>query len=441
MIDLRPTSLVPLALLLLGCGNRGGGGHADPGRDAGPPPGPGGSASATVAARLVASAPSGSAAAVPAPSGSAVALEPAAPAALTATFTGVKTDKTCKAQTVEIASYQQRGEVSLGGHAEGVAATWRARLGGKPQDQVAFASFDTEGRPVARARGVGLTMQDVPPRVFASGTEWTVVWFDDKGLAFARPRVEPLPAPEIARVGAIGPEVAADVALAASPTGAVLATTPFGAGKAQLGVFLFAPTDNVATVKALGVTHHGKEPHRSAVAAGAGGVFVVWDDGGALVGSRFDAAGKENDALCTIAPASTEKRERLALAATSTGAMALWIEGTHVRTRALDAMGCPASPIWTAAEGRWASITALGDTPLMAWVGTDGHLLAARLQPSGAPSERGLDAGEGSSGVKDPPSVLAFGGGKVAFGWSEVMGPVVSTKRLLLRIVEASCVP
>jgi hypothetical protein len=268
-----------------------------------------------------------------------------------------------------------------------------------------------------------------------------VVWFDEKGLAFARPRTEQLPAPEIAHVGAIGPDVAPDVALAASPTGAVLATTPFGAGKAQLGVFLFAPEGNVATVKALGVTHHGMQPHRSAVAAGAGGIFVVWEDGGALVGSHFDAAGKENDAPCTVAPASTDKRERIGLAATSTGAMAVWTEGTHIRTRALDASGCPASPIWTAAEGRWATLASLGDTPLLAWVATDGRFLAARLQPSGAPPERGLDVAEGSVGVKDPPSALAFGGGKVAFGWSEVMGPVVSTKRLLMRVVDAACVP
>ena len=55
----------------------------------------------------------------------------------------------------------------------------------------------------------------------------------------------------------------------------------------------------------------------------------------------FDAAGKENDAPCTVAPAG-EKREGVALAATSTGAVTLWMEGSRVRTRALDASGCPA---------------------------------------------------------------------------------------------------
>jgi hypothetical protein len=159
------------------------------------------------------------------------------------------------------------------------------------------------------------------------------------------------------------------------------------------------------------------------------------------VAARFDAAGKESGAGCPIAPASGEKRERLAVATTASGAVALWMEDTKVRTRALDASGCPSSPLWTAAEGRWAGITSLGDAALVAWVGSDGRLLAARLQPNGAPPERGLDASEGTTGVKDPPSVVALGTGKVAFGYSEGMSAVVSTKRLALRIVEAGCIP
>jgi len=119
----------------------------------------------------------------------------------------------------------------------------------------------------------------------------------------------------------------------------------------------------------------------------------------------------------------------------------MWMEGNRVRTRALDASGCPASPIWTAAEGRWATLASLGDTAVMAWVGGDGRLLAARLQPTGAPPERGLDASEGTSGVKDPPALVAFGAGKVAFGWSEPMSAVIRTKRVAMRIVEASCIP
>jgi hypothetical protein len=383
---------------------------------------------------------SGSASTLPA-SSSGVPLDPPAPAPLTATFVGAKGDKGCKAQTAELATYQQRGEITLGGQAEGVAATWRVHIASKPQDQVAFASFDAEGRPAAKTRGVGMTSHDVPPRVFASGSKWTVVWGDEKGLAFTRPKVESVPQPDVSHVGAIGPEVVPDVALASSPLGAVLAAAPFGAGKAQLGLFLFAPADDVSSVRALGVTHHGKAPHRAAVAAGPGGTFLVWDEAGTLVSSHLDSAGKEREATCTVAPASPEKRERPALVATATGAVAMWMEGTRVRTRALDASGCPSSPIWTAAEGRWASLASLGDAALLAWVAADGRLLATRLQPNGAPSERGLDAAEGSTGVKDAPAVAAFGAGKVAFGWSEVMGPVIKTKRIQLRTLAVACIP
>ncbi len=434
----RPTLPIALALALLGCG------RGAPGDGATSAPRPRGSR-ASAAPASAAPAPAASSATLPAASVSAVPIDPASPPPLPATFVGAKTDKACKAQTVELGGYQQQGEVALGGHDGIVAAAWRVRLPHRPQLQVAFASFDREGTPVARARGVGTTLKDVPPRVFASGREWTVVWYDDKGLAYARPHVEKLPVPETAHLGAVGPEVAADIALASSASlgGAVLATAPFGAGKAQLGLFLFAPADNVSTVKALGVTHHGKAPHRPALAEGPGGTFVLWDEDGALVASRFDAAGKEGDAICTIAPADAkrEKREGIGVAAAGTGAVALWMEGSHVRTRALDAAGCPASPIWTVAEGRWASIAALDGGALAVWAAPDGRLLAARLQPDGSPPARGIDAAEGSSGIKDAPVVTAFGAGKVAFAWSEAQSAVEAGKRLMLRIVDGTCIP
>jgi hypothetical protein len=430
----RTSSFVALVALvaLPACGHGGGGGDH---------PGPGGSGSAV--------APLGSAvtsAAAPPASGSAVAPPAAVPAepppgvVPPSSFLGAKTEKACRAQTVELASYQTRGDIALAGHAESVAAAWRVRLAGKPQEQIAFGSYDKESHPLARARAVGLTIHEAAPRVFATGNEWVVVWFDDKGLTYARPKVEPLPPPEIGHLGAVGPEAAADVALAPWPEGGALAAAPFG-DKAHLGIFLVASGESGATaVKVLGVSHHGKQPHHAAVAAGAAGTFFAWDEAGALVGSRFDPAGKEIAAACTIAPASAAPRERLALAATASGAVAMWMEGGAVRTRALDASACPASPIWTVAEGKWASIAPLGDTPLVAWVAKDGRLLAARLAATGAPPARGFDAAEGTSGAKDAPAVVTFGS-RAAFGWSEVMGPVISTKRLQMRIVDAACIP
>lgn len=433
-------SSVLLALALLGCGQRAGGERAPDASSSSTPAGPRAVGSGRVdGGTLPASLDlgvRGASSAVPA----SVPLEPPSPPPLPTTFVGAKSEKACKAETVELAGYQQHGEVALGAHAEGVAAVWRVRLGGKPQDQVAFASFDTEGRPTARTRGVALTTQTIMPRVFASGTQWTVVWFDEKGLAFTRPHVESVPPLEITHLPAVGAGVAGEVALAASPAGAVLAAAPLGESKGQISLFSFAPVDSVSTVQALGATHHAKAPRGSAVAAGPGGIFVVWDEAGALVGSRFDATGKENEATCAVAPAG-DKRERLALAATRTGATVMWMEGTRVRTRALDASGCPSSPIWTVAEGRWASITTLGDTALVTWVAADGRILAARLGQDGSPPARAFDAGEGSSGAKDVPAAIALGTRKVAFAWAEVMSPVISSKRLAMRIVDAACIP
>jgi hypothetical protein len=356
-----------------------------------------------------------------------------------ATFVGARTEKACRAQTAELATYQVRGEMALAGQGEVLAASWRVRLAGKREEQIAFATFDREGHPLSRPRGVGETTHDVPPRVLATGTGFAALWFDGKGLAYARPKTDPLPPPDVSHVSAVGSDVSADVAIARWPSGGGVAASPFGADKAQLGLFVFAPEDGPA-VKAMGVTHHAHQPHAPAIAAGPLGTFVMWEDGGAILASKFDPAGKEGASACTVARPGGPARDRLALAATPTGAVALWMEGAAVRTRALDASACPSSPIWTVAEGRWATLAPLGETPLVAWVNRDNHLLVARLAGTGAPPARGLDASEGTSGVKDAPAVVAFGG-KAAFGWAEVMSPAISTKRLSVRIVDAACVP
>jgi hypothetical protein len=418
----RPQVLTFAVVALLGCG-RGAGGtdHAS------------GSASAP------ASAPPPSASAGPVARASAVPDAPPPGVVPPSTFAGAKSEKACRAQTIEVEKYQTRGEIALAGQEDGVAVVWRLRLAGKRDEQIAFASFDEQGRRKARARAVGLTTHDIPPRVFGAGSEQVVVWFDDKGLAYARPKADALASAENGHVGAVGPEVADDVALAPWPAGGGVAAAPFGAGKSQLGLFVFAAGEGAA-VKAMGVTHYAKAPHHPAIAASASGTMVAWEDGGALVASRFDAAGKEGASACTIAPAGSTKYERLSLATTPAGAIAMWMEGSAVRTRALDASGCPASPIWTAADGKWATITSLGEGALLGWVAADGRFLAAKLAPTGAPPARGIDASEGTSGVKDPPALVTFGA-RAAFAWAEAMGPAVSTKRLNVRVVDVACVP
>lgn len=395
---------------------------------------PSASATSSSAAPPVASAPLPAATATAEP----VADAPPAGAAPPSSFVGAKSDKACRAQTVELASYQTRGDIALAGNGDRIAATWRVRLAGKAEQQIAFASFDKEGRPAARARAVGTTSHDAAPKIFASGNEWAVVWFDDKGLAYARPKVEPLPPPEVAHVGAVGPDVANDVAFAPSLGGGAIAAAPFGADRSQLGLFLFAPAEG-PPMKALGVTHHTKAPKAPAVNVSTGAAYLAWDEGGAIVGTRFGMDGKETPA-CTIAAARGEKRERLALAEGAAAAFAMWIEDTQIKARGLAPTMCPKTPIWPVAEGKWPTMVPFGETALVAWVSPEGKLLAARLGPDGAPLARGLDASEGTTGVKDPPAILVLGD-RVAFAWAETMSPAISTKRLSVRIVDASCVP
>jgi hypothetical protein len=388
----------------------------------------------------VSAAPSSSAVRAVAPStdGSA-ATNPAGSAPPVGEFIGARGLKACNQKTIEVASYQQRGDVSLGGQKSGVAATWMVHLAGRREEQVAFAGFDGEGKPAARTRGVSFASSAA--RVFGTGKQWAVTWFDSKGVAYAQPHAEPLPPPTIGHFGAAGPDLQEDVAVSGT-SGALIAAAPFGADKAQLGLFQFAPEDtSQPAVKAIGVTHHANKPHRPAVAANEAGTFIAWQEpDGRFSASHFDRTGKETETACVIAPPSARKRERLALATVGAGAVAMWMEEGSIQTRALDKAGCPISPAWTIAEGRWPQLASLGEAAVVAWVASDGRYLAAKLAANGAPPAKGLDVAEGSTGVLDPPAIAAMEG-KVAFGWAEVMSSTVSSKRVALRIINSDCFP
>ncbi|MEP7121480.1 MAG: hypothetical protein ABJE95_11240 [Byssovorax sp.] len=418
------------SLAVIGCGHRAG-------------PAPAGSTSALASTAPVASAapiPSGSAAAPP-DTAAVVAFDPPAGAASVTELTTARSNKLCRAQTAEIAAYQSEGVLALGAGKGGVGAAWLVHLAGKREEQIAFSAFDPEGKPTERPRGVGLAGQKIA-RVFGSGSGFTVAWFDANALAYARPRAEPLPPPEIGHLSMFGPEVAGDVALSATDAGSVVAAAPFGAGKNQLGLFQFSPAEEGAPpVTALGVTHHAVAPSRPAVAGSATATFVAWFEAdGRILASRFDAKGKESDAACVVAPAAADKRDHLALAAVGSGVIALWMEGSTIRTRALDGSGCPISPAWKVGEGRSATLSAVGETAVVAWLTTEGRLLAAKLGAAAAPPAAGLDIADGALGIKDPPA-LAVTSGRLAFGWAEVMSPVVSTRRLMLRLIDVACLP
>ncbi|HVY44761.1 MAG TPA: hypothetical protein VHB21_02735 [Minicystis sp.] len=382
--------------------------------------------------------PSASAPPSAAPASSAAAPSDAPVGAPIAAFEPAKA-KACKAASVDVAQYQQRGELAIAGSKDRIAASWLVQLTGKKQQQVAFGTFDPDAKLVGRPRGVGLS-EHAAPRLFSVGGEWTVTWFDERGFAYARPKEDPLPAPEIQHLTAIGPGEDDEVGINVVGDEGLVAAVVLASHRDQVSLFRFASGD-AAGVRALGVTHHAKTPHHPAVAADAAGVTVAWFEAGQrILGSHFDAAGKEAPAVCTIAPGAKGERSALTLTATSAGSVAVWLDGGALRARGVDARGCPTSPIHEVGNGTWPRAVALTGGVLVAWVTPEGKLVAARLDAKGRPGEKGILVADAPGGVKDPPAA-GFGGGRAAFAWTEAMSPTVATRRMVLRTVDPACIP
>jgi hypothetical protein len=410
------------------------------------------SASASVAASSSASKTAYSAASA-APSSSPSAVGSAAPAAASgsaaaesptppvAGFESARANKACKTASVDVAQYQQRGELAIAGRKDRVAVTWLVQLAGRRQEQVAFATFDPDAKQAGRARGVGLS-EHTAPRAFAVGSEWTISWFDERGFAYTHPHEEPLPAPDVLHLTAIGPGEDEAVAINHVAEEGLIAAVVLPSNKDQVALFRFAPADPGAPgVKALGVTHHAKAPHHPAVAGDKDGVTVAWLEAGQrIAGSHFDAAGKEVDEACTIAPKGGAERKDLVLSSTPGGSVAVWLEGTELRARAIGPKGCPTGPIFSVGHGGSPRAIAIEGGVLAAWISPEGKFVAAKIAPSGKPSEKGLEIAEAVGGVKDPPSI-ALAGGRAAFAWTEAMGPSVATRRLVLRTLDVACLP
>ncbi|MDI3290417.1 hypothetical protein [Polyangium sp. 15x6] len=431
------TMSLVVGLVSVGCGRKTEGGST-------PAPSASVAPSASAATSAAADPPATSASAVQAPP---PASEPVGSGV--SSFVAAAQTEACKVQTGEIATYLQRGEVTAAGQEGAIAAAWLIKLAAnKPGAQLAFAGFALDAKQVARARGIG-TANETAPRMFANGAGWTLVWFDADGLAYTKPRWETSPAPVIEHLSTVNAANADDVALAATPAGAIVAVAPFNMEKAQLGLFQFAPTDAAApAVQALGATHHAHEPRRPAVAADGTGYTLAWHEGdGRIVVSRFDLAGKEIDEAHTLAavpPAGAPARERVNLVATTKGAMAVWIEGDKILARAVDAAARPGEKTWLVGRGRAPALAPIGDGALVVFLGQEGgkddQVLAVKLSESGEPSATGMRVSDGTGAVKDPAAVTPAGP-RMGFLWAEPMSGGVSTKRAVLRTLESSCIP
>ncbi len=425
-----------LVVTLAGCGRK---------PDGGSGASPSGSASGSGSAATNASG------APPTTSASAQQAPPPAPSEPVGTgvgsFVAAAQTEACKAQSGDIATYLQRGEITAAGQEGAIAAAWLIKLAAnKPGAQLAFAGFALDAKQVARARGIG-TANETAPRIFANGSGWTLVWFDADGLAYTKPRWETTPPLTIEHVGTVSGANAEDVALAATPAGSIVAVAPFIMDKAQLGLFQFAPADAAApAVQALGATHHAHAPRRPAVAADANGYTVAWQEEDArIVVSRFDLTGKEIDEAFTLAEAPPAgARERVTLSPMSKGTMAVWIEGDKILARAIDPAARPGEKTWVVGRGRAPSLAPMGEGALVVFLGQEGgtadQVLAVKLGPDGAPAATGMRISDGTGAVKDAAAVTPAGP-RLGFLWTEPMSNGVSTKRAILRTIESSCVP
>ncbi|HTJ84724.1 MAG TPA: hypothetical protein VL400_23555, partial [Polyangiaceae bacterium] len=358
-----------------------------------------GSGSTTVAVSAEPSAPPASASVVAAPPDDTIegtgykAIKPVSDAALG-----------CKQTSFEMATYLLRGELTLAGRpANGgeVAGSWLVQLRGKAQ--IAFAGFDAQARRIGRDRGIG-NAKEHAPSLFATGDAWTVVWFDDQGLAFAHPAWETLPTPDIEHLSAVKGVDPANVALGATPDGSLVVASPFGTQGDQLSVFVFGAPGTKP--QALGVTKFAKHPSSPAVSADADGYTVVWtEEGGVVHATRFDKAGKEIGDGAAVIRTPAEKKS-LQLVSIADATMLVWSEGDAILARKLGKDGHADSKIRVvAAKGKFPLTMGAGSDAVVAFLGeADGvadQLLAARLSAEGV-AETAYRVSDGKLPVADP---------------------------------------
>jgi hypothetical protein len=349
----------------------------------------------------------------------------------------------CNPAEFELATYLLRGELTLAGRAGAkpneseFAASWLVQLQGKAQ--IAFAGFDHKARRIGRDRGIG-NAREHAPRLFATGDRWTVVWFDDEGLAYAHPVWDSNPSPEISHFTAIKSVDPKEITLSRADAG-FLVSSPFGTSGDQVSLFRFSPAEG-QKAKAVGVTKDAKGPHKPVVSPSASGFTLAWfEEGGAIVAVKLDATGTQVGVSAPVV-AKGEGRDTLSLNMIPLGADSLltWVEGDRVVGRLVDEAARAKGDVFVIGKGKHPQVVPDGDSIIVVWVGPDGGdadaVLAARVGPSGASSEA---VRLNVKPAMDPPAV-ALGDGRLAFAWTEAMGPAVASKRAWLRIIDKGCV-
>lgn len=352
----------------------------------------------------------------------------------------------CNDAEFEVAQYLQRGELTLAGLPGGAAdkkpefaASWLVKLQ-NGRSQIGFAGYDHLARRVARDRGIG-NAKEHAPKLFSTDDAWTVVWFDEQGLAYAHPRFDTNAKPEIEHLSAATAINPAEVALGSTPDGSLIVASHIGTNGDQLSVFLFA-TAGKRQASAVGITKAGKKPHDPAVTADETGYTVAWlEEDNRIVATRLDDKGDQQGAGAIIAKPA-DKRDNLDLTRVKDGGLLTWQEGDRILARKLDKAGKPASDIVVVGTGKHPSVISSGDGAIVAMLAkvedAEDQLVLVRVDPNAAVSPAAVRISEGAKPVLDPPAI-ALGGNRLAAVWTEVMSPTIKSKRAWLRLIDQSC--
>jgi hypothetical protein len=367
---------------------------------------------------------------------SASAPEPQAPPSTTGTGVGtfVPADKAgCATASADIATYLQRSDVAMAVQKGEVAISYLIQLHGN-EAQIGFAGYDAQAKRLGRDRGIGTATEHVPA-IFAGGGKWIVTWLDDGGLAYARPQWEAelhLAIEHLSLAKDVAPD---DLSLTSSADGALLAISPYGTAGDQLTLFRFAVPGKAP--EAIGITKQATHPHHPVVAADADGFAAVWVEAdGHLQSTRFDANGKPSaGSTLLVGPG---KRADISIMTKAAGFQLVWSEGENVLTLGLTKDAEADGSIQVVGKGHWPRAASSGDAVYVAFVGDAGgkpeQLLVTKL-----PATTAIVASDGLTPVKDPPS---FGvvGTRVALTYTEAMSPAVSSRRAILKTLDAACI-
>lgn len=367
-----------------------------------------------------------------------------------ATVVSAKSDKSgCNAADFQVAEYLQRGELTLAGRPRvGSAAdkkpeftaSWLVKLRDN-RSQIGFAGYDHLARRVARDRGIG-NAKEHAPKLFATDDQWTVVWFDDEGLAYAHPTFDPNEKTAIEHLGAARGVDPNQVALSHTPDGSLIVASHVGTKGDQLSVFLFAPSAKGQTARAIGLTKAAKKPTSPAVSADEAGYTLAWlEEDQRIVATRLDPKGDQQGSGSVVARPA-ERRTSLLLTRVKDGSLLTWVEGDRILARKLDASAKPSGNLVVVGSGKHPTVIPFGDDAVVAFLakadGADDQLVAVRVSGAAVVSPQAIRLSDGNKPVLDPPAI-ALSGSRLAAVWTEVMGAAISSKRAWLRVVDAAC--